>query len=729
MQRAKRIYVALCMGALLGVTSAAWSQAANSAAADKTVSIDNYPTYGTWHSSRIRGGGYFQNVIISASNPQRCYTYVDMAGMYRSDDGGNTWRMLHGNLPQSHALMDARGIDVDPRNADCFVAALGQPNTPDESGVYRTTDGGKSFTRVLPGLFGGNSPHREAGQVIARSPHNPDVIIAATFGTGAWRSEDNGVTWTDCGVRDRWASDVHFDKSDPNRVFLCSQPYKGHLGKEQKTLTEAFYRSMDGGRTWQKLSDQSPSEMLQDPNDPARFFGIFDYRVVSVTSDYGDTWQPLTDGLPVVDKLPKDWPYVSPHKFTVLAAGPDFVVTGNANGDFWRLNRNQTRWSPVVKKSVEAGDWWGNSGSRKGYVHYGKARGSLVIDPRNPNHWYATDWFAIWQSYDAGQNWKLTVDGAEPTYIFALAADPTSPSIVHMGMSDNGYFRSTDGGKSFYQNTNGISSDIKDVEVCLSNPRHLYAVGGSLTGNVIKWGINQVYTSVDAGQSWQASPQQGLPDSKIFRWNTVIADPKNENHVLLAVSGKPVAGAGGVYESHDGGASWAWMGEGLPTDKEFFRDSIWTIGRELAIDGNGGMIAMSSDRRVAYRFDQQSRQWTKSLDLHGMPMEVAANPQQPGVFLVSTTADGVFLTNDGGKNWQLTFKGRAGRVGWDAVGGKRAAVSTGDSMILSNDGGKTWEKMDQNLPERRLHNMSAFTGNRLIVGSGASGVFWTDLKP
>ncbi len=716
-----------CVALCAGMSGVAFSQTINKT--EIATSINRYPTYGIWHSSRIRGGGYFQDVILCPSDPMRCYTYVDMAGMYRSDDGGNMWRMLHGALPPEHALFDTRGIDVDPRNADCFVAALGKPDSVNVSGIYRTEDGGMTFTRVQAALFGGNSPHREAGKVFARSPENPDVILAASFGTGVWRSEDNGKTWTNCGVQDRWFTDIRYDKTNPMRVFLCSKPFKGSISRPQQVLSEAFFRSEDGGKTWEKISTTSPSEILQDPNDPTRFFGILDYRLFSVTKDLGVTWQQMTDGLPITDKLPDKWPYVSPQKFSALSAGPDFVIIGNANGDMWRLDKDKTRWSPVKKQKLECGDWWGNAGAKPGYVHYGKAMGSVIVDPRNQDHWFSTDWYGVWQTFDAGKNWKLTVDGAEPTYIFAMAADPRSPSVVHMGMSDNGYFRSTDGGKSFYQNVNGISTDIKNVEVCATNPDHLYAVGGSLKGHVIKWGINQVFSSTDAGLSWKSSEQVGLPDGREHYWNTIVADPRDENHVFLAVSGKPEAGAGGVYESRDGGSSWQWIGQGLPADKDiFFRKSIWTIGREIAVSADGSMVALSSDRGVVYRRNKNGGEWVKSLDLKGMPFEIAANPKDNGIFIVTSTQNGVYLTTDGGKNWSLTFAGNCGRMGWDYAG-KRVAVSTNDGMILSHDGGRTWEQMDKKLPDRRLHNMAAFAGNRLIIGSGASGVFWADLNP
>ena len=80
-------------------------------------------TYNGWSSGNFWGGGYVQNVVLCPSNPNRCYTYIDMAGLYRSDDKGNTWRMLHGAFPKGIGFL-VRGLSVDPRNADSIIVVI-----------------------------------------------------------------------------------------------------------------------------------------------------------------------------------------------------------------------------------------------------------------------------------------------------------------------------------------------------------------------------------------------------------------------------------------------------------------------------------------------------------------------------------------------------------------------------------------------------------------------------
>lgn len=69
-----------------------------------------YRDYGAWRSGAFGGGGFLQNIIFAPSDPRMLYTYVDVGGLYRSADGGRTWRMLHGSLPARDGAYSVRGL-------------------------------------------------------------------------------------------------------------------------------------------------------------------------------------------------------------------------------------------------------------------------------------------------------------------------------------------------------------------------------------------------------------------------------------------------------------------------------------------------------------------------------------------------------------------------------------------------------------------------------------------
>ena len=175
-------------------------------------------------------------------------------GVYKSIDAGNTWKNL--------GLKDTRQIGaliVDPRNADVvLVAALGHAFGPNqERGIFRTTDGGKTWTKVL------SKDENTGGIDVVFDPHNPNIIFASLWqarrqpwffssggpGSGLYRSEDNGVTWKHLegnGLPDGILGKIGVAVSgaDSNRVYAIIEAKEGGL-----------YRSDDAGQHWSRVNE------------------------------------------------------------------------------------------------------------------------------------------------------------------------------------------------------------------------------------------------------------------------------------------------------------------------------------------------------------------------------------------------------------------------------------------------------------------------------------------
>ncbi len=673
--------------------------------------------YGQWKSSQMWGGGYVQDVVPCPSDPKRFYAYIDMAGFYRSDDGGNTWRMMHGSLKGSER--DIRGLIVDPRNADKIIFAAGRPLEP--AGIFASDDGGKTYSLVQKATFAGNNKFRSAGFLLARDPANPDRVLAASIGDGLWESRDNGKSWECLGLKDLWPSELRFDSADPKRLWLCAQSWEGTLKGKKSKLDASFFRSDDGGKTWTKLSDESPTEILPIPYEPGSILGIFGERIVKKSLDAGATWSDFSEGLPIAESLKSD-DYCNPHRFNAMAAGPDFLLAANVNGDFYRLDKGQTKWSPIPCLGIDANGWWANLDPKNGWSYFGKALGTIRIDPKDPSHWYFTDWFAVYQTFDSGSHWKATIDGMAQTVVHCLSADPANAGTMHLGMADNGYFRSTDGGKSFKHDAKGIGCNVKCIAPSPSEPNLVYAAGAN------SWKCNTVYVSRDDGMSWQAAACKGLPDKETHFIHSIAVDPKSSKRLFAAVTGSPEKGEGGVYESSDGGESWSWKGDGLQEGKGFFHHDIWTVGRELSVSSDGSMVCASHDRKMLYFWDDASGSWTKvALPPDAAPLDIMADPFVPGRFAIGALKVGVLISEDGGRSWKKTLDASAGQVGFDLKVKGRLAASTDNGVALSRDGGASWEILDRELPDRRHKNSPAFSGDRLVVGSSASGAFWTEI--
>ena len=621
-------------------------------------------------------------------------------------------------------MLSVRGLSVDPRDPDRLTVVAGSRWEAEVEGVYLSRDGGKSFDRTLEAPFAGNSPTRPLGTIIDRDPTDPDRLAVASIGRGVWLSDDNGESWTKAeGAEDIHPTDLAFDRTDPQRLWLTAQPRQGWMHGTKQAFGGGFFRSDDGGRTWQRLAELGPGEFEQSLANPDELWAIFDESRLSVSLDRGETWEDAGQGLPI-DPDAAGASHLNRHKFKALGAGPDGLALASVVGEFFYRPAGASAWQRREVERVELGDWWGSRPMANGFEPFGKAIGSVVIDPHDPQRWWFTDWYGLYRSDDAGRGWALSLDGIEPTVHHALLADPTDPAVVHLGLADLGYLRSENGGRSFDRPGRGLGANIKDLAVSAADPRRLYAVGAE--GH--EWVSNAVYLSVDRGQSWRRSLMRGLPDMQTHRANSIAADPRDAGVAYLAVSGIVQQG-GGVYRSDDGGDTWQPDGGGLPTDQKLFRDEIWEIGSELAVSPRGSMLAISRDGRHVYSRSGADAPWTLAEEVDGQPFSVAADPHEPDVFLIGVREQGVLRSDDGGRSWSAVFGERgASHVAYDPAMPGRAAAATADGVVLSDDGGRSWRELDRALPDRVYLNPLAFAGERLLVGSSGSGVFYLPLS-
>ena len=371
--------------------------------------------YGNWRSSKIGGGGYLLNTFISPIDNKIMYTHSDVAGIYRSEDSGNSWMMIHGTAKAP--LRCVRSISVDPCNSDILLAAVGN-QWEDKQGVFRSNNGGKSWEKVLSAQFFGNGNQRAKGPIFARSTKNPDILFCASSRDGVFKSLDNGKTWINKGLPGLMISNISIDRTDDKKIWVTAASVKMYNKNQKKyqNLKGGFFFSVNGGKDWNKLSERGPDEMLQSPMNPKLFYGIFNSSYVAITEDNGRHWKKFSNGLELSNDTSKRSAPQSANYYIAIGSGPDFILLASGGGTFYRLKCGTDKWEKLPNPIVNQGNWYGRREPGK-WDKFSRATASITVDPKNSKHWILTDWYALYQTFDSGKTWNLTIDGIENTVI------------------------------------------------------------------------------------------------------------------------------------------------------------------------------------------------------------------------------------------------------------------------------------------------------------------------
>jgi photosystem II stability/assembly factor-like uncharacterized protein len=541
-------------------------------------------------------------------------------GIFKSDDAGASW----------HHVWKTRGqigtMAVDPRNPDvAFAAVLGSPFGPNEDrGVYRTTDGGKTWKQVL------RKDAETGASDVALDPGNPRIVFAGLWqtrrqpwdmtsggpGSGLYRSGDGGDTWEQLkghGLPDGpWGKvGVRVAPSNPQVVYALIE------AKERGGL----YRSDDGGETWDLASDhhslrqrawyytcltidptnadivwfpQVPllktvdggktivsvdakthgdyHDVWIDPKDPERIM-LGDDGGVGISIDGGLTWAAPVMPTPQFYNIDADdrWPY---------HVGGTIQDWGTASGPAYTLRRGDAGGGPTL------GDNW--------MVGGGEA-GDFVYDRSKPGGVYAGEYGGYISYYQEGVGNYRNVSvyprdlsgrpAKDAKYRFQwtapIAASPHDPTVLYHGA--NVLFRTTDHGatwqaispdltrndKSKQQWTGGpITGDITGVEVYDT----IFSIAESpLAAGEIWVGTDDglVQLTRDGGKTWTNVTPRKLPE-----WGTVEAvEPsrRNPGTAYVVVDARRLNDARPwLFRTRDYGRSWDQLGKGLPDDQHLF---------------------------------------------------------------------------------------------------------------------------------------------------------------
>jgi photosystem II stability/assembly factor-like uncharacterized protein len=659
----------------IGPTRAGRARAAAGVPSQPNTFYAGFDNGGLWRSTDYganwvplfddQSTGSIGAIAVAPSNPDIIYVGTgagiirpDLAignGIYKSADAGRTWQHL--GLRDSQMIA---AIAVDPTNADrLFVAVLGHPYGPNpERGVFRSTDGGRTFEKVL---F--KDDYTSANEVLL-DPRNPNVLYATLWsqqqsfiegqgfgnaGMGIFKSTDGGTTWTQLveGLPAILQANIAIAPSDPNTLYAAIAPGQGPIG---------FYKSTDGGAHWFQAirGAGAPAGLTQDMRPLARIGGG-DLPTVTVdpkdanvvysastvmwrTVDGGLTWSAVR-GAPGGDDYQRIW--INPHDTQIILAVADqgAVVSANRGGS-WSNWYNQNTAAMYHVTTDNAFPYRVCSGQQDS--------GSACVQSRS----------------DDG---RITFHDWHPVNIqeYGIAApDPHDPDIVFGSQRTNvsRYDRRTGQTTLVGPDTSGTLSGGGAMN---RNVRTMPLHFSPVDGLTLFYVSNVVWKSVDHGHSWSRIS----PDLTRQTWSVPANSGKYASTVKPAPMGSITAlgpsprsltilwagtDDGNIQVTRDGGISWTNVTP--PSIKPWTRIFNIEAGHfdPLVAFAAANTLRLDEIAPHFYRTRDGGKTWTEINT--GIAPDAVANtiredPRQPGLLYAGTDTQ-VWVSFDDGDHWQ-----------------------------------------------------------------------------
>ena len=580
------------------------------------------------------------------NNSQRSVAYGD--GIYKSLDGGKSWTNM--GLRQSEHISQ---IHVDPNNSlNVLVASQGPLwNAGGDRGLYRTTDGGKNWSRIL------EVDEWTGVNDFVVNPENPDHIIATSLqrgrhvwgivgggpGSAMYKTTDGGTSWrvVESGIPsgDKGRIGLGMAPSEPSIVYAIIFAEDDESG---------FYRSVDFGESWEKRSDrmsndaQYYNEITVDPKNPDRVYSVDTFSWV--TEDGGSSW----------DRLGFDRRHVDDHAFWIDPAMTDHIYVGGDGGIYESWDRGQT-WRHVRNLPLMQFYRVQPDNALPFYNVYGGTQDASTWG--GPSRTLFTHGIANtdWRNVRGG-------DGFEPQI------DPTDPNTVYAQSQHAGLvrydWRTTERVSIVPQPESGEKEFTWNWATPLiispHNPHRLYIAA------------QKVFRSDDRGDNWQViSPDltRGIDRNELpimDRVWSVDALQKNRGvsryGAAIGLSESPLQEGliyvglddGRISVTDDGGENWRSIDRisGVP-DMTYVGDIVASQH-----DVNVAYATLDNHKRGDYKpyvyvTRNQGRSWKSisgDLPVRGSAHTIVEDHVDPDL-LFTGTEFGIFFTQNGGRNW------------------------------------------------------------------------------
>jgi photosystem II stability/assembly factor-like uncharacterized protein len=591
---------------------------------------------------------------------------------------------------------DATAMAIDRRSADriWIGASDGQ--------IFRSTDGGKGWTRIRPGVKAPGS----AITVILLDGEKPGVIYVGmkplldlneeTNGGGVFVSEDDGQNWSLLeGMRGRSVRAMSQSAKDPNAIAVAAR--------------DGVYYTTDRGKTWKRITPENDPEMKGfhsvaiDPRD-ANVIYVGTHHLPWKTTDAGKTWKrAASKERGMID----DSDIFAIH---IDQSNPDTVLMSACSGIYRSRDASET-WSKlqgipytsrrthviyqhptkpqVIFAGTTEGLWVSTDGGKpdswRRMTSSSTVINAIAVHPDRPDRVFlGVDDVGVLVSVNGGETYEVSNAGFVNRQVRAVVADKAERGRIYAGVifdrTNGGLFISEDGGGAWRQSTNGMGArDVYSLYQSESNPATIYA--GTNNG---------LFRSDDRGRNWaqvkKAQVKAGAKSRKTSKLERdTLVDLQNQVFAIMPftpIVSAPSSGKGDSQPAPAQSATAGWM---------------------VASTWNG--LFITEDEKKGWRDVKFAKAINRTGGNTAAQIKVTAivtNPKLPGAIFVGTD-EGLFVSRDNGVSFQQLALPEAARrvrvVGCDPRGSETIYVGASAGFFRSTDGGRSWEIRGGGMPQ------------------------------
>jgi photosystem II stability/assembly factor-like uncharacterized protein len=700
----------------------------------------------TWIRTGGPLGGLGYDVRMRPDNPDVLFVTDAWAGVHKSTDGGKTWFPANdGIVTRTSFSGDAIPIfclTIDPRNYDIVWAG-----TQDTRGIFKSTDGGKTWVEKDKGVVEGQGITFRGFTIDPRS--SSVVYAAAEISSFVWagksisgrefdltkgvvyKTTDGGENWSAVWRGDNLARYIWIDPRNPDTLYVSTGIFDREAANSDHTKNSAggvgIVKSTDGGRTWRQVNNglknlyigtlfmhpTSPDILLAGAGNNAYPSGSGVY----LTTNGGETWTQVLDTRQDA---------VTSVEFATT--NPNIAYAGG-DGAVHRSEDSGRTWRQMI------GSAWGPPGARVGFPI------DFQVDPRDANRLFANAYGGgNFVTTDGGKTWQIASQGYTGAEMNAVMVDPTDAATIYAG-ARSGFFKSSNGGATWQPINYPPADTLREGAagaIDPSNPQHVL-VADQQDGHI--------WASSDGGQNWrevlnQARQIQATPTNDNNVWfqgvNAMVFAPSDPRIVYAGFAVRwcvffnnpPYCAvpSQGIFRSSDGGATWQAMdGMGLdrvsilalavhPTNSNVVYAA--TGGKGIMKSGDGGKTWVAANQGIASPYARA----------------IVLDPSNPQVLYAGTEGAALFKSTDGGATWKQSSVGLDPNAIIRAIAidpRKPTTLYAGDlrsGMYLSEDGGARWVQINNRLRMRAVRGLAiSADGKHVYAGMNGEGVFRLDV--